>query len=289
MIDLESIRSALKELLVEDGIGECLLSLKAQLPAGSPKINEILSIETRLNKLNRDVLKNEITQEAYDVEYAQMIQLVLLMVDELQADDFEEQAPGRKSKQGSILYQIPEIMTLDEESECRIRLAFQETAILDNIRITKDTELKSIRVSEIMEVEIIDPAKSPNFEIRPMVSKRMFLDKDDYAEWIFFVKPLKIGQHELWLKVSVLEERLDELVQRDLVMKEMIEILAVPAAGPVLVAEKLAQYSLHSGQAAVQIPPQEPTPAIPLFDPEEITRGDRPRIVIAEKEDSGAL
>ena len=271
MSKLESTQISLKELLAEDGIGECLIQLKALLPANSAKHNEVLAMTTRLNKLNRDVLKNEITQDVYDVEYAQMINLVILFIDELTETDFEAETAETKSKQGSILYQIPATMTLNEESECRIRLAFEESVIIENIRITADTELKSIRVSEIMEVDIIDPASKPNFEIRPMVSKRMFLDKDDFAEWIFFVKPLNSGEHELWLKVSVLEERMGEIVQRDLVMKEEVKILALAPANPPAIVEKVAAYSLQSG-GLNQLDVEEDTP-----------RRHRPKIVIGDK------
>ena len=45
-----------------------------------------------------------------------------------------------------------------------------------------------------------------NFSIRLISTKEQLIIDNDFTEWLFFVKPLNIGNHTLILKVSIIQE-----------------------------------------------------------------------------------
>jgi hypothetical protein len=92
--------------------------------------------------------------------------------------------------------------------------------------MTDDTVIKSIRIAEVMEVELQDRNEEPAFEITTLNSKEQFVDEDYYSEWIFYVKPIRGGEHQLTLVVSVLEEVRGKERRRDVILEEVVTIVA---------------------------------------------------------------
>lgn len=255
MKSLPELKAALKGILADSEMEDFFNYLGELLPKGGKAYNELITIQALLAQLNREKVRKVITDEQYDVQYTQLVQSALFLIDQLTEADFKEPEPGQKSKHGSILYEIPESMLLGTETECIVRLAFLESILLENTERTENTKMESVRVSEIMEVELLDPGSTPAFQIRSIVSKRMFLDKDDFAEWIFLVTPLQLGQHDLWLKVTVIEELSGGMERRDLVMKERIHILTAAEPDQIRIRQiKRADYQLNRTGVTKKLP-----------------------------------
>ncbi len=143
-------------------------------------------------------------------------------------------------------------MTVHKEARCRVRIAYDEATLLENLELTRDTRIKDVRIAEVMEVELIDPAEQPAFAIRSFNRQEQFVEKDDYTEWIFFVKPLREGQFPLLLRVSVIEKVGDKERVRDIVLEETVVIVADPVAEAAPADFKPAGYVV--GEAAAEAP-----------------------------------
>ena len=108
-------------------------------------------------------------------------------------------------KKGHVLYQVPKKMQLLKETTCRVRIAFDKILLTKEFEVDDDTSVKSgIRVSDYMEVKIIDPTENEAFQIRTNDELVQFVGLDDFTEWRFYVKPLLSGTHPLELKVSII-------------------------------------------------------------------------------------
>jgi hypothetical protein len=94
-----------------------------------------------------------------------------------------------------------------------------------------------------MEAEIIDPLDADNFKIRSINQKEQFIDKDDFTQWIFYVKALKEGKFNLLIKVTVIEMIYGKERRREIVLEEPVEVLAV-LNQPLNVAFKNAGYAI---------------------------------------------
>ncbi|MCB9298151.1 MAG: hypothetical protein H6559_34270 [Lewinellaceae bacterium] len=117
----------------------------------------------------------------------------------------EGRQKGRKSKTGSVLYAIPHKMEIEEEQKCTVRLAFDESYLADEMFPGTDVSIRALRrIGSRMEVEVVDPGAEPVFSVRTISSPVQIVEEDDFTEWIYFVKPLKEGVHELWLKVIII-------------------------------------------------------------------------------------
>ncbi len=228
MPSLNELKATLKDMLAEDGLGPALQRLKAALPPDSRAYNDVVLLETDLKEANRKMMRGSIGQAELDVKYNSLRERFMELLDSLDERDLEAAQSGKKSKQGSLLYQIPGQMAVEKETRCRVRIAYDEDTLLENIELTRDTRIKDVRIAEVMEVELIDPAETPAFSIRTFNSQEQFVEKDEYTEWIFFVKPLREGQFPLLLRVSVIEKVGDKERVRDIVLEETVVIVADP-------------------------------------------------------------
>jgi hypothetical protein len=229
MIDLSKLQQEIKLLLADEGLATALDRLLQKIPSFSSKYNDLISLESRLNDVNRQKVKGIISQSELQLIYNQLRDLLLEFVDGLKEKDFEQPvaAPAPTDpRQGSILYQIPETMQVQKETRCRVRIAYDKEVIVKNLDLTLETTIQSIRISEIMNVEIVDPSEEPAFAIRTFSSSEQFIDTDDFTEWLFFVKPLKEGEYPLMLRVSVIEEKGGKERRRDIVLEEQVQIIA---------------------------------------------------------------
>lgn len=231
--DLTELQRTLREILPDPdkGVFAVLTALKNTLPEQTEKYNAVFQLETRLNAVNKDRIRGLLSQEDMDRAYNRITADVLDLIDGLQLADFDAKTAESsvEDKAGSILYRIPHTMEVEEEHKCVVRLAFDIDTVIRNIELTRDTVVKDIRVSEVMEVELIDPGESPSFAIRKLNSIEQFLEKTDYTEWIFYVKPLLVGSHPLVLKVSVKELINDKERIKEIVLEEVITVIAEPA------------------------------------------------------------
>jgi len=232
MINLKELKPEIKDLLTEEGLGPALKRLKDALPPESKAYNEIILLEAELKEVNLKMVRGSISQSDLDVKYNSLRERFLELLESLEEENLDPAQSGKDPKQGSLLYQIPGKMELEKETRCRVRIAWDEETLLENIELTADTKVKDVRIAEVMEVELIDPSETPAFSIRTFNSQEQFVDKEEFTEWLFFVKPIREGQFPLLLRVSVIEKVGDKERAREIVMEENVVIVAEPVEEP---------------------------------------------------------
>ncbi len=223
--ELTELKRKLRQLLPDEGISAVISALKASLPEIAPKYSAVFQLETRLNMANRDKIRGVLSQEQLELAYNRISADLIEFIDTLREEDFA--AAGAAAKTGSILYKIPQTMQVEHETRCIVRLAFEEDVIIRNIELT-GAVLKPVRVSEVMEVALVDPNDEPAFDIREVNSTEQFLEKGDFTEWLFFVTPLRTGEYPLALRVSVVEVIGGKDRKKEIVLEETIQVVAEP-------------------------------------------------------------
>ncbi len=262
--DLASLQRKLRQMLPDEGIIAVLAALKKALPEGTDLYNAVFQLETRLNATNKDRLRGVLSQDQLELAYNRISADLLDLIDGLELEHFDVATAddgGAANKTGSILYRIPHTMEVEEEHRCIVRLAFDDEVIIRNIEITRDTVLKDVRVSEVMEVELIDPNPTPSFAIRKLNSAEQFLEKNDYTEWIFFVKPLLTGELPLVLRIAVLEIIDEHERKKEIVLEEVIHVVAdapEPGAAGAAAGFKNAGYTIATGSTVEPTSSKEP-------------------------------
>ncbi len=231
--ELTDLQRSLRDILPDPdkGIFSVLAALKKALPEQTEKYNAVFQLETRLNAVNKDRIRGLLSQADLDLAYNRITADALDLIDGLRLEDFDPKTAESsvEDKSGSILYRIPHTMEVEFDHRCVVRLAFDVDTVVRNIELTQDTVVKDLRVSEVMDVEMLDPNEPPCFTIRRLNSVEQFLEKNDYTEWIFMVKPLVIGTLPLLLKVSVKELINDKERIKEIVLEEVIHVIAEPA------------------------------------------------------------
>ncbi len=226
-IGLSALQQDLKLILVNN-IGESLQKLKQVFRHHTDIFNQVIQIESRLKQINKQRIKGIITQDDLQRQYNILREDTLTLIDSLSEQDLNPSSKKKSTKRGAILYQIPGMMTLDQATRCVVRLAFEEDYLLERIELTENTKIQSIRIAEVMGVELLSPTTEGAFQINAISSPEQFLDEDDYTEWIFMVKPVRSGIFPLLLKVSVLEEINGKERKREIVLEEKITIVTIP-------------------------------------------------------------
>ena len=180
----------------------------------------------------RDPLPIEVEDPAFEHLIARLSKEIFLILNDREEEGEPAVAtpPVPKAKppanQGHLLYQIPDQMEVLQETRCRVRIAFEEQLLLEGIERAPGTEIRDIRVSEVMEVQLLDPAEEPAFAIRTFNRSEQFVETSAFTEWIFLVKPLREGKFPLLLRVTVIEQIGNKERAREIVLEEEVHIVA---------------------------------------------------------------
>lgn len=228
---IAALRQELNKLLADDDLPAGLKLCKELLPENGEKFKLILALQAQLQQLNKDNIKGKITQEEYARRLAIIVDAFITFVSELETVDFDPPAvdldPDVQGVQtGQVLYRVPHSMALGKASICTIRVAIDEDAILEDIIIDKDTRLKEkIEVSERMNAELVD-IENQAFNILSLNAKDQLIQPTGYTQWLFRVTPLLEGEHQLLVKVSILEfdPNTKEYVPRDVSVLETVMV-----------------------------------------------------------------
>lgn len=260
MISTEQLEQWKREWprLVADSIAKALEALEEKLPAFSPKYKLLVNLRARLNEANRGSIAGILSNEQLQLEYNRIRMSLLETIDALVIEDFQQpmgQSPSERKK-GYLLHKIPPQMQLGKEEECIIRLAYEQAAIVQDIELSEEVEVKQITVSKIMQAELIDPNAEPAFAIRTYSDEEQFLQEGEYTEWKFWVKPLREGTFALLLKVSVVEVVEGKERTRNLTWEEKIQIITeAPQLEPAFQESGIAfAYASAGGQEPVIVP-----------------------------------
>lgn len=249
-------KTNLKLLVAQAKMGEAITELLSRVPPTSQRFNEIIALSGRLTDLEGANRMGITDEKDYTRTKNQLRQDVLALIDALSKKDFKKSSKSKKKKKNStLLYRIPELMQLNTETKCVVRLAYLEKQLLENFEIDENTKLKSVRIAEVMGVELIDANDSDAFKIRTYSSSVQHLYEDDFSEWIFYVKPIREGAFSLLLKVAIVEIINGVERSRDLILEEFVTI--VVDEPQVDTAPKFADYQLSmnddGGKAAVGV------------------------------------
>lgn len=215
--------------IVENRLPEVFKALLHKLPQFSVKGNIAIQLSKQYNEIRLSDIKSTVTPDVLRVQANALTDSLLELIKILDPEDFIPPVPGQKrqNRTGSVLYAIPGQMAVQRDQQCIVRLAFEEQMLLDDFFSSAGTHIRSLRrIDDRMEVELVDPSETGSFSIRTISSAMQKVERDDYTEWLFFVKPLKAGKFPLYLKVSIILLEDGEKVRKELVLQEYIEVLA---------------------------------------------------------------
>lgn len=112
-----------------------------------------------------------------------------------------------KRAEGRILYSIPDSMTVGKTFEVFARISHSRDTVTITENITGAVRTNVIPVSEVMEVELVDPGPEgdKNFAITKNNDGRQIIEEGEtYTEWRWDVTPTKSGSKTLKIVVSVI-------------------------------------------------------------------------------------
>lgn len=208
---------------------QALATLLSAIPSSRPKHNQVLLLAGRMADIYKYEVGNTLAHDKIEVLRNDLRMDILLFTDRLNLLDFSEEAPPRPElKPGHLLYKVPPKMQLREPQDCLVRIAHQLDHLLEGIAVDESVHIEDLPVAEVMEVEVLDPSASsePSFDILLLSDGEQLVDAYSYTEWVFQVRPLRLGQHQLILKISVLITVEGKERTKNIILRRAIEVTA---------------------------------------------------------------
>ena len=164
---------------------------------------------------------------------------------------------------GGILYNIPDKMQLGVQTKCVVRLAFDKKQLKRETDTFTDEVIKTVKVSEVMEIDLIDLSGENAFNIQFISQKEQFIDRNEATEWLIMVKALKAGSFSLALKVAIIERINDRDRRKEMVLEELVAVVSDNVA-PSTGFKSASQPFQHVG-AQTLLPNSNPSVKTVLF------------------------
>jgi hypothetical protein len=156
--------------------------------------------------------------EINDLKYKLKLQLDRLL------ESFHEEVPSTPAR-GLLLYKIPPKMQLQILHRCLIRVSYEKETILRDLPDYADEFVlrEQVRMADSMEVILVE---NTAFEVMAINAEQQAVEKGDYTEWNFDVRPLQLGRFPLTFRVSmVLPNGLKQVV-----LTEAVEVVTEAVA-----------------------------------------------------------
>jgi Effector-associated domain 11 len=183
-------------------------------------------LQNRFQNAHTDsVIKGILAREDYDRTNAQVNYAILELLEKIEKNTVINTGVPKDKNSGRILHNIPGTMPLAKETRCIVRIAYDDATLTRDFKTTDDTVIQSVRIAEVMGVELVDFNEVPAFQIRTINDATQFVANDDYTQWLFMVKPLLEGKYPLTLKVAVIEQIDGKERKRDIVLEKDIFII----------------------------------------------------------------
>ena len=258
----ELVREA-KGLTAQEGILPTIQFIKKHLPENCPKYDLLILLERRYDKIVEDQVKGILSYERENEELNKTRESILGYLNGLKESDFCESTAEEEPdlRIGKTMYRIPQKMQVNQEVECHIWIAFDLETILKEVQQEAGDDLRDIRISNVMSVELFCHKKGEAFEITTYNEPEQIIEKGLSTEWIFYVKPLKEGKFPLILRIAVIETVNGEKVHKTKVLREIVQIISeTPEVAPENVATKEAEGLVFMAreEAAAAIAPNAP-------------------------------
>jgi len=163
---------------------------------------QIDSIQLKTNdRLFTDTVNNiekEIISEAMIRPYSPQKEV---SVKEVFKKSIQRTEVNSETDLGQVIYKVPDTMRVMKNYDVIVRISKSQTNIEMHNNLNGKIIQKSIKTSNRMSVELIDPTGN-SFQIKEVNSQKQIVDSS-YTEWKFNVMPLKSGQNKLDLVISI--------------------------------------------------------------------------------------
>jgi len=176
-------------------------------------IEHYLSLEKNLKPKNKDVTL------VSSIEYYPVDKLKII---EINKGKVIKQTNGYYD--GRIVYKIPDVMKIRSTYKVLVRIAKSKATVSLYDSLSGNVITSRIPVTETMEVKLIDvsPKDNKNFDIVELNNAVQLVENGDtYTEWSWGVTPIKLGNSNLKIVVSVIKnDNKKDIVYEDTVMVE---------------------------------------------------------------------
>ena len=222
-----------KTMVAKEGVLPAIKFIQGVLPESAAKFNLLILMESRFNELNRKIASGIISDEDQNLEANKISNDFLTFLDALKEEDFAEKTAEEVAEKpdlriGKTLYRIPQKMQIGVEVECSVWISFDMETILKEVQQATTDEVRDIRISNVMGVELIPHGSTDaekTFDILTYDETEQIIEKGLSTNWVFYVKPLKEGKHPLILRISVIELIDGEKLQKTKVLREVVQII----------------------------------------------------------------
>lgn len=246
---LAALQAELYDLVVAD-LEKAIIHLRSSVPIGSKVFREVIQLQGRHNALEKDQRKGTVSYDDYQLAGNRLRNDLLELIENLTPADFERQPADAvldRGRTGALLYQIPEQMQLQQTVNCRVRLAYSEAIARLNLPEGPVPEVRSLVVTEVMQVRLIDANALPSFAIKTFSREEQTLAEGVFAEWIFQITPLRAGQCSLLLQVAVVEIVMGKERVREIVFEEQIDVSAETVSPAEPAVRRLELHAVEEG------------------------------------------
>ena len=219
---------AIRELIADGKTDEALALMRAHVGDFDPSlVTDAVMLESRYNSAASDfTIKSILPREDYDRTIAQINFALLETLEKIEKSAPLSIGTPKNKNSGRILHNIPGTMPIGKERRCIVRIAYDDETLLRDLKADENTVIQSVRISEVMAVELVDFNETPAFSIRTMTGQEQFLSEEDFTQWIFMVKALREGKFPLTLKVAVIEEVNGKERKRDIVLEKEVFVIS---------------------------------------------------------------
>jgi hypothetical protein len=196
----------IRQLIAKDQLGEALLVLRSLLKT-SPLLDEVLLHSGRFHEIRKQIRLGMVSNADATLKKNQFREGLLDLIREIEELTFPK-TNSSDFKQGLLLYHIPQVMMLEDETRCIVRVALNHDVLLEDLKISDNVKKRLLKkVSKSMQIELNDPSGGQFFAIRTTSKavQTVDLDGDEYTEWRFYIKPLIEGIFLLEIKAAIIE------------------------------------------------------------------------------------
>lgn len=221
---IERLRNLVGEGRTEDALD--LLSDNIYISAKN-FANDVVMLKSQYHSAKSQFLLNGVIENAEFNRIVARVNLAILVI----ADRIElgDKTFGTKKEKGHLMHKIPSIMIKDKEAKCVIRIAYFLENLYIGLTINDDTITQAIQVTGLMSVELLDDNEVKTFEIRTSTDEEQFIIHEEFTEWIFKVRPLRVGNFLLVLKIGAVELINGKERKRNIIIEKEIKISIEPS------------------------------------------------------------
>lgn len=195
-----------------NGIENTIINILEILHSDSDKINSVVLINSRYYEYKKKFISGVLSIEESDLSLNKIKISILNLIDTIRADEVKNEftklkCGSPKYKKGFLVYDIPNRMEHLKYQQCIVRLSIHEELAKIGMDVDSSTVhiRSSIKIGDTMGVELISDLENVEaFEVTSINSKVQVVLDDDFSQWLFKVKPLKIGEYSLLIKISAI-------------------------------------------------------------------------------------